>query len=109
MAELDVPFHKVLVSTDFSEGATAALRRAIALAKQIDAEVALVHVLEHVGWAVEGTSFEAHWRLPPEAIRKAERKLRREATDRLAQAIKAYQRSVRKLRTDVLVGVADVE
>ena len=109
MGEPNFPFRKLLVGTDFSRGAAVALRRAIALAKQVDAEVTLAHVLEHIGRAVEGTSFEAHWRIPPAALRRAEHKLRREAEARLKQEIKPYLRHVNMLHTDTLVGVAFVE
>jgi nucleotide-binding universal stress UspA family protein len=109
MVDPGFPFRKILVSTDFSDGASAALARAAGLAEKTGAGITLVHVLEHVSWAVAGTSFEAHWRLPPEAVHQAERRLRRESDDRLAQLIKAYQNAGREVRTQTLTGVAYVE
>jgi nucleotide-binding universal stress UspA family protein len=68
-----------------------------------------VNVLEHVTRAVEGTSFELHWRLPSAAVKRAERELRRQSEARLAETIKPFKGSSCKLRTDTLSGVAFVE
>jgi nucleotide-binding universal stress UspA family protein len=40
------PIKRIVVATDFSEGADAAMQRAFALAKTLDAAVDLVHVLD---------------------------------------------------------------
>jgi nucleotide-binding universal stress UspA family protein len=78
---------KLLVATDFSEHAAAALGRAVWLAEQTGAEITVAHVIADAASAVEGTSFEGHWRVPPADISKAERKLRRQARERLAKWI----------------------
>jgi universal stress protein E len=100
---------KILVATDFSEPAAAALRRAVRLGEQAGAEVTVAHVIEHVAAAVAGTSFEAHWRIPAGELRKAERRLRGRAGDRLAALTAPYRGGRSRLRTETLVGVAFVE
>jgi universal stress protein E len=94
---------------DFSKHAAAALRRAVDLAEQTKGEVTLVHVLEHVAAAIEGTSFEAHWRLPPVELHKAERQLRRQAEERLAEVLAPYRGYRCQVRTEVRTGVPFVE
>jgi universal stress protein E len=109
MPDTAVPLHKILVAMDFSKHAAAALRRAVDLAEQTQGEVTLVHILEHVAAAVEGTSFEAHWRLPPAALHQAEHQLRRQAEERLAEVIAPYRGSRCQLHTEVRAGVPFVE
>jgi universal stress protein E len=105
----DFSLRKILVATDFSKNATPALRQAVYLADRTKAEVILVHVIADVASAVEGTSFEAHWRIPPADIQKAERKLRLQTGQRLDEEIAVYRSPGRKLSTETLVGVPFVE
>ena len=109
MPDQDVQLRKILVATDFSEPAGAALRQAVLLADRARAEVTVLHVLTDVAGAVEGTSFAGHWRIPPAEIKKAEHKLRRQAEQRLAEVTAPHRSPQRKLRTETLVGVPFVE
>jgi nucleotide-binding universal stress UspA family protein len=105
----EIPLRKILVATDFSEPAGAALRQAVSLAEQTRAEITLVHVVEHVASAVEATSFEFHWRVPPEDIAQAGRKLQRQARERLAEQVAPFLWLPRKPRTETRAGVPFVE
>ncbi len=100
---------KILVATDFSADSTAALRQAVDLADRSQAELTLAHVLEDVASAVPGTTFEAHWHMPPAELHKAERKLRQQAAERLDGLLEAYRSGRRKLRSETFVGVPFVE
>jgi nucleotide-binding universal stress UspA family protein len=99
----------ILVATDFSAHSQAALAQAVYLADRTKATVTVVHVVTHVAQAVPGTSFEVHWRVPPGELKKAERKLRKQAEQRLAEAIAPHRSPGRRLRTETLVGVPFVE
>lgn len=102
-------FHKILVASDFSEYADAAFERAVELAQATAAELTVVHVLGHVAAAVPATSFEAHWKIPPADLKKAERRLRREADQRLTEQVEPGRTKVWKLRTETRVGIPFVE
>lgn len=102
-------FRKILVATDFSEHAIVALKQAVLFCQQTGAEMTVVHVLDHVAASVPATSFEAHWRIPPADIHKAERRLRRQAEQRLAEQVEPWRTKVRQLRTEIRVGVPFVE
>jgi nucleotide-binding universal stress UspA family protein len=104
-----LPFHDILVATDFSEHAGAALGRAIDIAEATGAAVSAVHVVSDVTSTVPGTSFAGHWRIPPGDIKKAEKELCRQAEKRLAAWITPFRKQAPKLRTEVLVGVPFVE
>lgn len=100
---------KILVATDFSEAATAALRQAELLAERAGAELTVAHVLTDLAWAVESTSFEAHWRVPPAAIHRAEHRLRHQAEERLTELAAPARAAGRTVHTTVLVGTPFVE
>jgi len=100
---------KVLVATDFSEPAGAALGRALWLADNVGAEVTVAHVVEDAAGAVPATSFEAHWSVPPAEVQKAERKLRCQSEERLTAWVAPQRGPNRKLRTETLVGSPFIE
>jgi nucleotide-binding universal stress UspA family protein len=105
----DFNLRRILVATDFSEPAGAALKLAVCLAERTGAEIIVVHAIAHVASAVAGTSFEFHWRIPPAEIAKAERQLRRQAQEQLDEHVAPFLWLPRKPRTEVAVGVPFVE
>src|SRR5262245_23533857 len=109
MPNQEFPFRNILVATDFSEHAGAALGRAVDMAGKTGATIKVVHVVTGVEWAVEGTSFAGHWRVPPAEIRKAEKRLRQQAEERLATWIAPFAKQKAKLQGEVLAGIAFVE
>lgn len=109
MAVQKASLRKILVATDFSEPAGSALRQAVYLAERTKAEITVAHVLDHVARAVEGTSFEFHWRVPPADIDRVTRKLKRETQERLNEQVAPFLWLPRKPRTETLVGVPFVE
>jgi nucleotide-binding universal stress UspA family protein len=107
---MPAPFRNILVATDFSEIAAAALGRALALAeKDPDVKITVLHVIADVAGAVPGTSFAGHWRIPTAELHHAEEKLRHLATERLGAWIQPFLRPDRELITQVRVGVSFVE
>ena len=100
---------RIVVATDFSKHAMAALGRAVWLAERNDSEVLVVHVLEDIDTNVPGTSDEVHWRVSVAELREAEHRLRRRAEKELARWVAPFRRSVRKLRTEVRVGAPFLE
>lgn len=104
-----ISLRKILVATDFSDGALAALEQAVQLADATGAELTLAHVGTDPAWAVPGTSFEVHWQVPPAEIKKVERVLRRQTEERLEQTLAPRRVPRRKLRAEALFGVPFVE
>lgn len=102
-------FRKILVATDFSEHAAAALGRALTLAEKTQAEITVVHVIADVAGAVPGTAFEAPWTIHPADLQRAEKKLRRQALEHLDAWLTPHIRPDHKLRTEIRVGVPFVE
>lgn len=104
-----LPIHKILVATDFSEYAAAALGRALWLAGATGSAITVAHVVADVAAAVPGTSFEAHWRIPAAEFDKAEQRLRRAARERLEEWLAPQRGPTVPLRHQVQVGVPFVE
>lgn len=102
-------FRKLLVATDFSEHAGAALGRALDLAARLPAELTVVHVLDDVASAVPGTSFEGAWTIRPEELEAAEKRLRKQAAEQLEAWVAPHRRDGLKLKTTVACGVPFVE
>jgi nucleotide-binding universal stress UspA family protein len=102
-------FRKILVATDFSEHAGAALGRAVTLAERCGATLHVLHVVDHVIASIPGTSFAGHWRIPPAEIRRAEKRLCRESEEQLAGWIDPFRKTGVTLRTETVVGTAFVE
>lgn len=109
MAARPVSFRKILVATDFSEHAGAALGRAVSLAERTGAAVSVLHVVDHVISQVPGTSFAGHWRIAPAEVRKAEKRLRKESEERLGDWTAPFRKTGVTLRTETVVGTAFIE
>jgi len=107
----DFPFHSILVPTDFSEPAAAALGRAVALAEKTAAKITVAHVVPDaaIAGAVPGTSFAGHWRIPPADLEHAQAKLVATAQERLQHWMVAFQKLAPQIQTTVLVGTPFVE
>jgi universal stress protein E len=103
------PFHNILVVTDFSDHAAAAMGRAVSLAENADVKITALHVITDVAAAVPGTSFAGHWRIPPGELHHAEEKLRHHAAERLGEWLAPLVKPGREVASEVRVGVADVE
>jgi nucleotide-binding universal stress UspA family protein len=104
MIEQAVPFRKVLVATDFSEGAAAALRQAARLSRQTGAEVTVLHVLEEQA-AEEEVQVQAHWRVSPADLLTTERRLRQETGSRLEDLVAPFRTLRSELHTATRVGI----
>ncbi len=76
------PFNKLLVATDFSPHAAAALRTAAWLAQRSDGEITIAHVVAEVPVVVAALAYDAFL---GEDIERTERELRRDSDERLAE------------------------
>lgn len=102
-------FQKILVATDFSDSAWAALRQAASLARSWGAEVTVVHVLEDVRAAVEALPSDVRWDLAAGDIDRFEHSLRRDADRRLADWLIPLRDAGVPLQHETLVGRPFVE
>jgi universal stress protein E len=109
MPRAAVSIRKILVATDFSEDAAAALGRAVWLAERTGATLTVAHVITGVAFAAPATAFEPHLGMDPAELRKAERKLRREAEAHLRQWLAPHQKSGVKINTATPAGTPFVE
>jgi nucleotide-binding universal stress UspA family protein len=109
MSAKPLNFRKILVATDFSEHAGAALGRAVTLAERSGATIHVLHVVDQVIASIQGTSFAGHWHIPSAEVRKAEKRLCRESEERLAGWIDPFRKTRVTLRTETVVGSAFVE
>lgn len=80
-------YRNILVATDFSPHADAALRQAVWLAKQTGARIVVAHTLPDVRRAVHGTSFQARMDLLYGEGHAFEREIRQASDARLRQMI----------------------
>jgi len=76
MAPLQFHIGKILVPVDFSEHSQKALRYALAFARQFDAEVLLVHIVEQM-------VYPGDWMYPPLAVTDFAAEKREQMVDRL--------------------------
>jgi universal stress protein E len=102
-------FSKILVATDFSKDADAALGQAMWLAERCAATVTVTHVLTDVRTALLEMPTEARWQLVAGDIDEFERALRRKADDRLDGLLAPHRGGPVALRSETLLGVPFVE
>jgi nucleotide-binding universal stress UspA family protein len=76
LAPLQIQIGKILVPVDFSEHSQKALRYALAFAKQFDAEVTLVHIVEQM-------VYPGDWMYPPLAVTDFATEKREQMVERL--------------------------
>jgi nucleotide-binding universal stress UspA family protein len=101
--------NSILVATDFSECAQAALRQALWLAEQTRAELTVVHVLSDVRRELCDMPAEARQELFGGDIDRFERELRRKADRKLETLVAPHRRRGLKLNYETLLGVPFVE
>jgi nucleotide-binding universal stress UspA family protein len=100
---------QILVATDFSDSADAALRQAAWLAKRTGARITLMHVLSDVGQAMASMPSSARWELVAGDINKFERELRRRSDDRLAKIAAKHRKGLAPILCHTLLGVPFIE
>jgi nucleotide-binding universal stress UspA family protein len=108
------PWRKLLVPLDFSTRSLEALDAAVALARELEASLVLVHVMDpaYASGQLEASRLR---RLREEAIREAEQQLARVATQRVGAPVPVVQEvrqgnayaeivdSARRVRADLIV------
>jgi len=109
MSRSAVSIRKILVATDFSEHAAAALGRAVWLAERTRASVTVAHVITGVAFAAPATAFAPHLGMDAAALRKAERQLRRESEAHLKQWLAPYEKSGLKISAATPAGTPFIE
>lgn len=102
--ELQHTFRRILVATDFSGHADAALAEGVSLARVCGATVTLAHVIRDVRAAVEVTPHDTRWDLVAGDIDKFEHYLRRDADERLRKLIAGHCTSGVTFHYQILLG-----
>jgi universal stress protein E len=97
-------FCRILVATDFSGHADAALAEGVRLARLCGAEVTLAHVIRDVRTAVEAMPYDARWALVAGDIDEFQRSLRRDADERLLQLTDGHRASGVTFHRETLLG-----
>lgn len=107
MNEHAAVLHKILVATDFSESARAALAQAFSLAKATGAELTLAHAIPMTRETMEGLVANPWYAAAN--VEDIERRLRHGADERLDEQLAPYQGQGVTLRHKTLWGTAYLE
>ncbi len=102
-------FRKILVPTDFSPAADAALDQAVALARSNDAEVTVAHVVKDVYTTMQLMAYAPAWGPMSEQLAEERQALRLRAHEELRRVIAPYEAAGARIRQEVLVGAPFVE
>jgi hypothetical protein len=93
------PFKKLLVATDFSPHAQAALQTAVWLAQRSNSEIVLTHVVAEIPTVVAALAYDAFL---AEDIERTERELRRDSDERLAAFEREFGAAGVRLKRETL-------
>jgi nucleotide-binding universal stress UspA family protein len=102
-------FAKVLVATDFTPPARAALDTALALVRGNAAEISVVHAVKHVYNTLQLVNHSDEWRSISSALADGERLLIDRARQELQTLVAPYEGAGIKIHGQVLVGSPFVE
>ncbi|HVC97080.1 MAG TPA: universal stress protein [Pirellulales bacterium] len=102
-------FRKILVPTDFSPAADAALDQAVALARGNDAEVTVAHVVKDVYTTMQLMAYAPAWGPMSEQLAEEQQTLRTRAHEALQRVIAPYEAAGGRIRHEVRVGAPFVE
>jgi universal stress protein E len=102
------PFRKILVATDFSKHSAAALVRGMWLGERSHGEVVVAHVLTNFRQAVSAMPYSLQWELLYGDMEKFQRGLRTNSQNRLLQFVKPYVNQNVQIKTETLLGKADI-
>lgn len=102
-------FRKILVATDFSACADAALRQAVWLAKQSRGEIVLAHATADLRRAVSRTSYRSRIEFLEGQEEHFQREIRRDSDEKLKHAIHQLGDTGLKITYETLLGEPYVE
>lgn len=102
-------YQRILVSTDFSSHATAALQQALWVAEKSNAKLVLAHVLSDLRKAVAHTSFDARMDLLKGGGEIFERELRKDSDRKLKKLIADLGGTKVEIHYETLLGEPFVE
>jgi universal stress protein E len=102
-------FTRILVATDFSKHANAALEQAVWLARQTNASVTLAHTLPDLRKTVHGASTKAKLDLLCSEGNLFEREVRQESNHKMRQQIAQLQTADMNIACETLLGEPFVE
>lgn len=108
MTEYSPGFRNILVATDFSESADAALRQGIWLGEKSHAKVVVAHVLTDLREAFAALPYAAKSEFLYGDIEKFERALRAESQKKLTRSVRRFAKKVNALKTEVLLGRPEI-
>ena len=109
MTSIRHSYQHILVATDFSPHADAAVRQAVWLAKQTGARIVLAHTLRDLRRAVHGTSYQARLDLLYGEGDRFQRELREESDTKLQRLIVNLNATDLDIRFETLLGEPFVE
>jgi universal stress protein E len=98
-------FQNILVGTDFSECAAAALETAVSIARRFNAKLTVAHVVGDVAASFAMLDYGTGWQAMPEDFARLKDELRADAQRRLSELVAKYRTSGVEIATGVLVGV----
>lgn len=109
MTATKLGYQRILVATDFSTHADAALKQAVWVARQSGATITLAHTLPDLREAVHGTSFEARMDLLYGEGTKFQKEIRQNADARMQRMIAELGASDLRVNYETLLGHPFVE
>jgi len=109
MAGIKQGYGRILVATDFSPHADAAIKQAIWLARQTGARIVLAHTLPDLRRAVHGTSYQARLDLLYGDGETFQRELRQESDTKMRRTIQDLNSMDLDVKFETLLGEPFVE
>lgn len=100
---------KILIATDFSAHAAAALKRGMDVAQLCQADVTVAHALTDIRSEMAAMSYDARWELVGGDIHKFQQELCRNSDAQLAEFLQPYADSATRVQKQTLVGSPFVE
>ena len=109
MTAMKQGYERILVATDFSPHADAALRQAVWLARRTGARVVLAHTLPDLRRALYGTSYQARLDLVYGEGNLFQRELRKDSDTKLNRMIAKFSAGDLDVKFETLLGEPFVE
>ena len=102
-------FHKILVATDFSDHANAALAQAVWVASRSGGEITLAYVVTDLATAAAEVSFDIRHEIMAGHIDKVREELRHLCRERLEEQLAPFRSAGVTLRHETMLGTPFVE
>ncbi len=104
MFDPEIPFCKILVATDFSETAAAALETGVALARRWHAKLTVVHVVRNVVDSAAVIGYGADWEPTMQDLARLQKNLCSEAEAHMESTLAPYRTGELAIQGEIRVG-----